>query len=316
MPSSRILSLAGLLFLFAAPPLHAQEPDRSPPIPVSADTSGAEVRVLGRDHTDQPSASLSGVVIAPDGTRLTAARVVLRGTPWGGPVDAEARFRYSSLPPGSYGVEVQRMGYRPARFTLRLEKGEAVRIAVALAAQPIVLQGVEATVERSGARSRMDEFHARRKRGRGYFFTRKDILLRQPRDLNELLVTVPRVRLVVVEGRHEIRMRGERPSAPQLRQRQRVVQVYGGRVFVPPPEDMRGGSGETNTSLSEGDCPPLYYVDGMSFDPTLGDLPEHVQPEEVEGVEIYEAGQVPTQFRQRGAECGAVIVWTRNRWNF
>jgi hypothetical protein len=324
MLPARILIPAGLLLLLAATTSRAQERDPAPHIPSvrserpvpRADTTATRIEILSRSETDQPTAALQGEITDPDGTPLSAARVVLPGTSWGGLVGEAGTFRYADLPPGVYQMVVQRMGYIPARLTLQLRRGERVHLAVVLAPQPIALEGVEITAEHPADQSRMADFYERRERGRGHFFTRDDITDRQPRDINALLVTLPRVRLIVVEGRSEIRMRERRRPPPRPLNRMRVVQMYGGRVFVPAPPEMKGGSGETNTALAEGDCPPLYFLDGMSFDPTLGDLPDQVKPDEVEGIEVYEAGQAPVRFRQRGAECGVIIIWTRSPWNF
>ena len=321
---ARVLASAGVVLLCATSAAQAQESRPVPKIVPTAPerpsqpaaTTATRVEILSRSTTDGSAGVLHGEVTDLNGTKLTAARVVLLNTPWQGSVDPAAGFRYAALPPAIYQVEIRQLGYQPARFPLEIAGGEVVRMRVALAPQPIALEEVEVTTQRPVDRSRMADFYERRERGRGRFLTHAEIVKRPERELNDILATLPRVHLVMVNGRNEIRLRGERPSPPRVRSRARAVRLYGGRVFTAPHPEMKGGSGETNTDLAEGDCPPLYFLDGMSFDPTLGDVPEHVKPAEVEGIEIYQSREVPVKFRLRGAECGAVLIWTRNPWNF
>ncbi|HEX8242299.1 MAG TPA: TonB-dependent receptor plug domain-containing protein [Longimicrobium sp.] len=64
-----------------------------------------------------------------------------------------------------------------------------------------------------------------------------------------------------------------------------------------------------------GGCEPLVYIDGVQVSmygatTTLDDL---VRPDDLEGVEIYEASTIPVEFVRnlRGSMCGAVVLWTK-----
>jgi hypothetical protein len=315
---TRIFCTVAFLFLLSASSLCAQVRGVPDGVDVTAvvDTAETRVRILSRVNTGARTATLAGAVTNAEGRPLAAAQVILRGTRRGGFVDHSGEFRYEGLPPDLYHVEVHRIGNAPEAFTLRLEAGETVRVEIPLEISPVHLEGVEVTAEARPGQSRMAGFLARKERRRGYFFTRGDIERRKPRHINDLLATLPRIRLVWIEGENVIRMRGQREAPARPVGPERVMESYTGQSFSTAPATMRGGSGETVTSLSEGDCPPLYFVDGMSFDPTQGPPPNHVRPEEVQGIEVYEAGRVAVQFRRRGAECGVIVIWTRNPWNF
>ncbi len=73
------------------------------------------------------------------------------------------------------------------------------------------------------------------------------------------------------------------------------VRRAGGRYLVV----MRGG------------CRPVYYVDGQrweSFGQTVDDLAASAN---VEGVEIYQAAQVPAIYRSGDVPCGVIAFWMR-----
>jgi hypothetical protein len=65
-----------------------------------------------------------------------------------------------------------------------------------------------------------------------------------------------------------------------------------------------------------GGCEPQVYLDGMDISMfrdavTVDDM---VQPEDLEGVEVYGSSSIPVEFvrNHQGDECGAVMFWTRN----
>ncbi len=65
--------------------------------------------------------------------------------------------------------------------------------------------------------------------------------------------------------------------------------------------------------MTGGYCTPAIYVDGA---PTAGfsagDLDAMVQPDQIEGIEVYtSSAQTPPQFSQGLRDCGVVAVWTR-----
>ena len=118
-------------------------------------------------------------------------------------------------------------------------------------------------------------FEMRRRGGMGRYVSREDIDRRRPYDFTNLLYNVPGMRVSFRAGYISIAMRG---------------------VF--------------------GTCSPAIFLDGFQQILDYGsDLNFLVQPDEIEGVEIYTSGALtPAQFTGRGGTgCGSIVVWTRQR---
>lgn len=75
--------------------------------------------------------------------------------------------------------------------------------------------------------------------------------------------------------------------------------------MVPGVQVFRN-SGLNNTILFRG-CAPVVYLDGL---PVSGDVADILEPEDVDGMEVYTGpGQAPPQFQGEG--CGSLVIWTR-----
>ena len=121
----------------------------------------------------------------------------------------------------------------------------------------------------------MNGFEMRRRGGMGRYISREDIDRRRPYDFTSLLYSVPGTRVSFRAGQVSVAMRG-----------------------------------------TFGNCTPAIYIDGfqqmLDYESDLNFL---VQPDEIEGVEIYNSGaSTPAQFSGRGElGCGSIVVWTRLR---
>lgn len=61
--------------------------------------------------------------------------------------------------------------------------------------------------------------------------------------------------------------------------------------------------------LLHGSCVPKLYIDGVaSYEGTSLDL--LLQPDDIEGIEIYTTATTPAQYSRMGG-CGVLVVWTR-----
>ena len=118
-------------------------------------------------------------------------------------------------------------------------------------------------------------FEMRRRGGMGRYISREDIDRRQPYEFTNLLYGIPGMLLSFRAGHISFVTRG-------------VV----------------------------GTCTPAIFLDGfqqiLDYESDLNFL---VQPDEIEGVEIYTSGPLtPAQFTGRGGTgCGSIVVWTRQR---
>lgn len=61
------------------------------------------------------------------------------------------------------------------------------------------------------------------------------------------------------------------------------------------------------------DCPPMLFVNGIHLGSSdLVDLDGIVQPQDLEGLEVYRGiSEVPARFSLPGAQCGVLLFWTR-----
>jgi len=108
--------------------------------------------------------------------------------------DSAGAFRLDRLPPGTYDLAIERIGYAAVRDSLVIEFGTRVDLTVRLAPEAVPLDPIRVEVhslvlERTG-------FYARQDRRAGTFITREDIERRVPTASSDLLRRVVGLRLV------------------------------------------------------------------------------------------------------------------------
>lgn len=68
-------------------------------------------------------------------------------------------------------------------------------------------------------------------------------------------------------------------------------------------------SGPTRTIVGRGNCQPTLYVDGVRLRTVGGgNLDQVLEPDHLEGLEVYSGAQTPAQFQ--AGRCGTVVAWT------
>lgn len=148
---------------------------------------------------DAPHSEIVGRVVEhATGRPITAATVRLRGTPLSQVTPQDGKFKFSSVPPGSYQVEVQHVGYRAVSDSVRLQLGTNMDITARLAPTAIPLEPLVVTVrslllERRG-------FYERQQRGLGSYISREDFERRVPTYASDLLRSVTGIQLVRRNG--------------------------------------------------------------------------------------------------------------------
>lgn len=127
----------------------------------------------------------------------------------------------------------------------------------------------------------MQEFEARRKRGAGYFMTHAQLRRNLDRPLAEIVAThFPGLRMVYgphLDSQYLVSLRGEGPNA---------LVANGG------------------TSL----CYVQVFVDGTFI--IDGDV-SWINPNDVAGLEFYDATRTPPAYRRADGQCGVLLVWSR-----
>ena len=224
-----------------------------------------------------PSATLVGTVRDSAGTPVQGVEVWLRGSALYTHTADNGGFRLPGAAPGVARVTVRRMGFEPTTFDLQLHAGQTDSLVISLTVMPTSLPGMSVEEERTTRSKRLlAGFWERRSRGFGHYFTRGEIEARNPHQFTDIVRTTAGVSVVSINGRQSIRF----------------SRSAGLRV----------------------DCPPQYWVDGMSVQNAT---PDEFPPQDVEALEIYAGeGTIPPQFAPRmltfgPKTCGAVVIWTR-----
>jgi hypothetical protein len=177
---------------------------------------------------------------------------------------------------------VRRLGYDDLQR--EVSRSGAV-VEVVLTPAPVAMEPVAATSRRMPMSPPLQRFYERLERGRGSFVTREQIERRRPRRLTDLFREIPGVRVTVTNRGERLVMTGATPAMYRV--------------------DPR---------WEAGDCPVQYFLDGVSYLPDYAGVPNDVRPDEVEGIEVYRRlSEVPVEYRRRGAECGVVLIWLKER---
>ncbi len=215
-------------------------------------------RLIGR-VVDSLGAPISGATVRVVSHRLLQATTNDAGT-----------FAIDSVPVGRVELGVRRLGYAPATFWAVMTPGVIARVNLTLA--PVAFELPAVSVSDTLAHPWLRTFDRRRRSGRGYFFTREDIVRSQVQATTDLLRRVPGVRIVRT-----------RWGTPQV-------------LF-----DRGGASGMP--------CVPQLFVHTMTYMGLVDDFsPDDIEAMEVyNGIST-----VPVELQSEQAHtCGAIVIWTR-----
>lgn len=176
-------------------------------------------------------------------------------------------------------IRAERLGYQENETPfLWFDGHDFFQVELRLDRDAILLAPLE-VIARSGGdgSSVLANFHHRRVRGFGFYFTREDIERTPANLVTDLLARVPGVRLV--------------STGPGNR---RVI--------------------EMSRAASPRGCPAQVYVDGMHITRGGASAPIDavVSIAAVQGLEVYRGlATVPAEFLSPEAECGVIAIWTR-----
>ncbi|HET6230423.1 MAG TPA: carboxypeptidase regulatory-like domain-containing protein [Longimicrobiaceae bacterium] len=196
----------------------------------------------------------------------------------------------------------------------------AERLAAAVAAR----QG-KAAASRPAGEGSMADFNRRAERGSGVYVKRADIVRRRPNRTLDLFRGVPQVQVGYAGGGATGTLRFIRHttasatlgSAPAGADASAGVgsagqqRAQGSPVSTDVLDRMRDASGSADPAVTAGTCVPVVWIDGLLSGSPETDL-DALLPSQVEGIEIYTSvSNAPPQYRPGTAECGVVLVWTR-----
>jgi len=232
---------------------------------------------------DQPGSVIGTVRDQEWGQVVRGVDVAVAGTDVRTQSDLRGNFRIPELPWGHYTLTFDHPSYGHYEQDLRVIGGRSHDLEVHLPPEAIEMPPIIVRVRPRRWFGDMVSLQERIDRGIGYIMTRDEIDERQPLNLAEVLRTAPGVDVVQsgssVTGTFDIRMRNA--------------------------QNMLGQS-----------CPPAVWVDGVKWRDVQSAFTD-ISGIELEVVEIYNGpSQVPGEFLDSSASCGAVIVWTRRGRTF
>ena len=240
--------------------------------------------LTGRAVAAQARGTVVGTVSSADTVFLADARVRIVGTPLTAITRSDGSFEILGVPAGRQSLEITRIGYSPETMAIVVAAGQTFNARVVLEA--FTLETVTVTADADSVPG-IRGFAERKTRGNGWYFTRQDIELMQPRQVTDVLRRVPGMQ----------------------------IEVAGGPL---------GGGNQTartgrNISGANGPCNMTYYLNGTPLDLTGGLSINHfVAADDLAAVEVYTgSAQIPPEFNSslRGSRCGVVGVWTRTSLN-
>jgi len=253
----------------------------TPEVPVAM--SGA---LLDFESMSIPAAARSGAtgivtghVVSSTGKAVAGARVEIPVAAVSTTTRDDGAFYLTGVRTGTAMLVARSLSFATAAEAINVTSREPIDIMVTLPDKMNILNPVLVTARREYALDKSG-FSARRRAGGGYFFTRDDIDHRRPNNITDMLKNLPMVA---------------------------VTSQRGGVV-------IRGRSGITSIySQQRGSCTSVW-IDGYQWrDMGPGDLDMFVNPDDVIGLEVYRAEDVPSRFRGLNQGCVAVVAWTQFR---
>jgi hypothetical protein len=219
-------------------------------------------------------AAIRGTIHDAAGVGVAGVRITAVPSGGMGLSDTSGRFIIGGLSAGATHFLVRRIGFSAGEFSADLRAGDTLDVSLTLALQAVALAGVQT---RAAADDRwLAKFYAHRASGGGgHFIERADIERANPRQLGDILRSIP------------------------------GLQLSTNNVGQSDPRVARSSLG------AFGNCPLEYWIDGMRLtDFHIDDL----SPREVEAMEVYAgpAALPPDLMSHHGTSgCGTIAIWTR-----
>jgi hypothetical protein len=195
--------------------------------------------------------------------------------------DSTGTFALRAPATGRYFLLASAPGYEASETDYFALGAEGRRITFVIGRAPVQLERV--TVEAHGD-ARNDRlwyggFYERmRERRNGRFIAREEIRQWQPNHVSDLLRRFPAL---------EVQVGGYGEFGPGRRLAVRLRQPLSIRTR----------------------CWSVFYLNGMQVESEAIDT---LDPDDIEGIEVYTTGAVPAQFNAVGSACGVIAVWLRS----
>ncbi|CAN5158318.1 hypothetical protein BH09GEM1_BH09GEM1_31870 [soil metagenome] len=240
-------------------------------------TAGAELwgRVL-----------LAGDTVALPGTVVEVVGISARVT-----TSQTGFYRFAQLPPGPQQLRVRRIGYESVTIPVELKDGEAERRDVSLTRLTATLTEVRIEGRVRKVPPRFEDVYRRMTTANGKFFTREDIDLLNPIDVQSLLDQVPTARV----SRTGIKFaRCNEGGQLMLSRGGGKVQIWidglrmTGRLTTPP------GTNDEDAIAAE-----------------QREVLKMVSPSQIQAIEVYSGvSRIPGEFLDDA--CAVIAIWTKS----
>lgn len=252
----------------------------TPEVPVAM--NGALLAFQSMSIPDKPGARATGIVtghvVSLARKPVSGARVEIPVSAVSTTTRADGAFYLSGVITGTQVLVARSLSFATAAEPINVTSRGPVDVTLTVGDKLNVLDPVLITARRDLALDKSG-FSARKRAGGGHFFTRDDIDKRKPNNITDMMKGLPSVTVTYQRGGTVVRGRGG------------ITSMYS----APPP------------------CTRVY-IDGFEWrDLQPGDLDMFVNPDDVIGLEVYQAGEVPIQFRKFDRGCLTLVVWTQFR---
>jgi hypothetical protein len=245
--------------------------------------------IAGR--AQEPTAQPSGinitvkVVSATTGAPVAGVLLRLRTIPEASVMtDRSGRAAFLGVPKRMEGIEATHADFEPHSEVLLLASGDFNGVSLTLPLQPRGITRLSPVAVSATAPSKAPGLEGRRTAGRGHFIDRREIDRAKPRATMELLRRVPGLR--VERQGSQVRVRSRRAGDCEM-----LMYLNGMPIY----NEMAPG-----VRQSRGPTPVVSVVD-------------QIPPDMLEAVEVYLGpSETPPQYSRGGANCGAILLWTRS----
>jgi len=258
----------------------------------------AQGRIHGQVKDQSSGKPVSNVLVSLVGTEIRAE------------TSDRGRFVLTDVPPGTYELRAQRIGFSPNGGQVTIAAGTQLEVDINIAAKPVELDPL-LVITRSGKLTEVG-FYDRRHNGglSGRYITSADIERRGAARMTDMLVDVASVKVLPVEpGRVTVRFNRHVPESASSR-KPRQLAFDGPRN----PLDARGCEPDLyiDGRLYRNSSPPMTSSgSGAALGTPLSNVDDFnaVPVPEIDGIEIYVGPALPPFVRMTA--CGVILVWTK-----
>lgn len=194
---------------------------------------------------------------------------------------ADGSFVLTGVPAGTRTVEARAIGYGPATAEVDIPTGAAADATIVFDRRAQELKAI--TIVGQRPRADVQGFADRARTGLGTYLTDDDLKRRPVSRIGDALLRGTPITYDLTNIGPEVKMRA---TGTMTNDSRCIPNFFVDGMFIPPPEQ---GMRQTM----------LQAIEAMVF------------PEDVRGIEVYNAtGAIPPEFNRNNG-CGSILIWTR-----